>query len=260
MNKRLVWLVFFSTLVLSSCVPNKKIVYLQDITLAKKDTAEFVIPREDYRLKPGDYILVDVKTSDAKAMNYFSNNAANNMAQMANINGELYFAMGYGLDKEGMIDFPYIGKLKISDKTPDEAQVFLTEELKKYLINVVVTLRWGGIRFSILGEVRNPGKYMILQNQVTILEALAQANDFTDFAKRSEVLILRETPQGLKTIKANFLDSSLMKSPAFFLQPDDVIYVQPIKARMFATVLGAQYLQILTALLTAIVLVNNLTR
>lgn len=261
MNRSFFWLIVFSLFALASCVPNKKIVYLQDLTLSKKDTTtEFKLNRQDYQLKPGDYLYVDVRTSDTRAMTYFSNSSTANIGQMANINGDLYFALGNGIDKDGNVDFPYIGKLQISGKTVFEAQSFLTEKLKEYLVNVVVTVRWGGIRFSVLGEVKAPGKYLILQNQLTILEALAQGGDFTDFAKRSEVLIIRETPEGVKTFKLNLLDSSVMNSPGFFIQPDDVIYVQPMKARMFASLLGVQYLQVVTTLLTALVLLNSLTR
>ncbi len=261
MIRSFLWLIFFSLFALASCVPNKKIVYLQDLTLAKKDTTtEFKLNHQDYKLKSGDYIYIDVRTSDSRAMTYFSNSSTTNIGQMANINGDLYFALGNGLDKDGMIDFPYIGKLLIAGKTINEAQSFITEKLKLYLVNVVVTVRWGGIRYSILGEVRAPGKFLILQNQLTILEALAQSGDFTEFAKRSEVLVIRETDEGVKTFKINLLDSSVMSSPGYFIQPDDIIYVQPMKARMFATLLGSQYLQVITTLLTALVLVNNFTR
>lgn len=261
MNRGFFGLILFSLFALASCVPNKKIVYLQDLTLAKKDTtAEFKLNRQDYQFKPGDYVYIDVRTSDTRAMTYFSNASSTNIGQMANTNGDLYFVLGNGIDKEGMIDFPYMGKLKIAGKTVHETQAFVTEKLKEYLVNVVVTVRWGGIRFSVLGEVRVPGKFLVLQNQLTILEALAQAGDFTDFAKRSEVLVIRETQEGVKTFKMNLLDSSVMNSPGFFIQPDDVIYVQPMKARMFAGLLGSQYLQVITTLLTALVLINNISR
>lgn len=261
MNKSFFWLIVFSLFALASCVPNKKIVYLQDLTLSKKDTTvEFKLDRQEYQFKPGDFLYIDVRTSDTRAMTYFSNSSSTNIGQMANINGDLYFALGNGIDKDGNIDFPYIGKLKISGKNVFEAQAFITEKLKEYLVNVIVTVRWGGIRFSVLGEVRNPGKYLILQNQLTILEALAQASDFTDFAKRSEVLIIRETSEGVKTFKLNLLDSSALTSPGFYIQPDDIIYVQPLKARMFTSLLGSQYLQVITTLLTTLVLINSLTR
>lgn len=261
MNKSFFWLIIFSLFALASCVPNKKIVYLQDLTLTKKDTTrEFKLDRKEYQFKPGDYIYIDVRTSDTRAMTYFSNSSSTNIGQMANTNGDLYFALGNGIDMDGNIDFPYMGKLKIAGKNVFETQAFITEKLKEYLVNVVVTVRWGGIRFSLLGEVRAPGKYLVLQNQLNIFEALAQGGDFTDFAKRSEVLLIRETPEGLKTFKLNLLDSGVMSSPGFLIQPDDIIYVQPMKARMFAGLLGAQYLQVITTLLTALVLINNITR
>ena len=167
---------------------------------------------------------------------------------------------GYQVDPRGDVDVPLIGKLKIVGKTISETKSEIETKLKEYLINFHVTVRMGGLRYTMLGEVRRPGKFVVLQNQLTIFEAIANAGDLTDFAKRTEVLIIRQYPEGVKLHTINLLDKNILKSPFYFIQTSDQIYFPPLKARMLTGTLGLQYLQIISTALTAIALIINFSK
>lgn len=241
----------FSILMLSSCVSNKKIIYLQDTN----DTADTLYPIQPnvYRLQKGDLISIDVKlaTSNPVLKELFQNTGSNQSGQLGvQGGGDIYYMTGYVVDDSGYVDIPAIGKVNLEGKNIFEADNIVQEAFDEYLGTVFVTVRFGGLRYSVLGEVRSPGKFVILQNRMTIFEALAHAGDLTEIAKRDGVRIIRQYPSGTKIHTVNLLDEKLISSPFYYIQPNDVIYVEPLKIRALGT--GANGLQTLQAIVTGL--------
>jgi polysaccharide export outer membrane protein len=147
--------------------------------------------------------------------------------------GDAFFMNGYTIDDEGMVEIPLLGKLKIDGMTTEQAKLMVESEVKKFINEgeYFVRVRLGGIRFSALGEFNRSGKYTILQNRVTILEAIAFAGDLSRVAKRDEILLVRQYPDGSQIHKINLLDIDLLGSEYYFLKPNDMIYAEPMKVR-----------------------------
>ena len=168
---------------------------------------------------------------------------------------------GYTLDDEGNIELPLIGKVKLEGLNTEQAKLKIESLVKNYVNegDFFVRVRLGGIRFSALGEFNRSGKFTLLQNRVTIFEAIAFAGDLSRVAKRDEVLLIRQYPDGTQIHKINLLDSSLLNSEFYCLKPNDLIYAEPMKVRE----IGAgntlvETLTLFTTSVTAVVLVLNL--
>ena len=139
---------------------------------------------------------------------------------------------GYLVDQDGMIDFPVLGRVNLGGQTVQGAKDVLLEKLRLYLKDPVVNLRLLNFRINITGEVRSPGAFSIPNERVTVLEALAMAGDLTPFANRERILLAREI-NGERTFGYIDLNSSeVFNSPYFFLQQNDLLYVEPLPTKV----------------------------
>jgi len=262
----LVGLVFF---LMTSCISNKRLIYVQD--QGKSDplisSSELIkYKNSEYLLQPFDIVDVTIKTSVPELNElltlYSSNNQ--NMAMMAaggQAGGDAFFMNGFTVDAEGLIELPLVGKIKVIGLKTEEAQKVIADEVSKYVNSkeFFVRVRLGGIRFSALGEFNNPGKITILQNRVTIFEAIAAASDLNIIAKRDELVLIRQYPTGSQVHKINLNDKSLLGSEFYFIRPNDVLYAEPLKVRELGNATNfIQTLTLLTSTVTAIALVLTL--
>ena len=119
----------------------------------------------------------------------------------------------------------------------------------------MVIVKLVSFKFSVLGEVGRPGTYSNFNNQLTVLEAISMAGDITDFGNRRQVLVLRPTKEGTKTFRLNLTDISILTSDGFFLLPNDIVYVEPIKSKMLKINLSTISL-LLTGISTLILILN----
>lgn len=258
--------VFLMALVASSCVSNEKIIYLQNLEGQEPIPEDSLINYafSEYRLQYNDIVDVQIQTSD-ESMNALFNvrpQGNMNMAQgITSTGGDIYYMTGFSLDKSGFIELPLVGKVNIKNKTLEEAKMAIAQELQKYFTNndYFIRVKLGGIRYSALGEFRRPGKFVVLQDRMTIFEAIANAGDLSIVAKRDEVLLIRQYPEGTKLHRINLNDRNLIHTPYYFIQPNDQIYVEPMRVRE----LGAgenisQSLQLIVTSITAAALVLNL--
>lgn len=252
-------------LALSSCVSNEKIIYLQNQSNnnALGDGEMITYDLAEYRLQTNDLIELQILTLDILMKNGFSLNDPTVMAQMpmqmGQGGGDIYYMTGYSVNKEGYIRLPILGEVKVINFTIDEVRLLVEEELKRYIKQeFFVRVKFGGIRYSALGEVRKPGKYVVLQDRMTIFEALANAGDITPIGKRDEVMIIRQYPEGSKIFKVNLLDREIVNSQFYFVQPNDQIYVEPLKVREIgAGENAAQSLTLIISTFTFIALALN---
>ncbi len=252
-------------LIFSSCISNSSLVYLQNLSGDEDLVENMLIPYEipDYQLQFNDIISIDIKTTvDFINMAFeISNQTRNQMqGQGQTGGGDIYYMNGYSVDRSGKVELPLLGKIEVSGATLEEVKDIIKNQLKQ-IVNedVFVRVKLGGIRYSVFGEVVKPGKFTILQDRMTIFEALSNAGDFTTFAKRDEITILRQYPEGTKLHKVNLLDRSIIRSPFYFIQTNDQIYAEPLKQREFSkTENASQNILLFSSLLTTFFLFFNL--
>ena len=259
--RSLILLLFvFSTTV--SCVSNKKIIYLQNLegnkAIPDGELISYDIP--DYRLQYNDIIHIDVQTAEDMIESGFNNSTKGSVQQGGQGGGDIFYMTGYTVDKMGNVRIPIVGLVSVRDKTIEEARLEIEEKLKVYVTSdLYVKVKLGGIRYSALGEFRSPGKYMVLQDRMTIFEAIANAGDLSIIAKRDEILLIRQYPDGTRLHRINLLDRQVINSPFYFVQPNDQLYAEPTKVREIGAGENAsQSILLFASTITTILLVVNL--
>lgn len=263
---KIVCFIFLISL-LSSCVSNKKVIYMQELEESSDSvysSKRYGYNEEKYRLQNFDIVEINIKTSSQELNAVFNIiTGESNNVNMGQSGGDLFFMNGYTLDEEGKVDIPLLGEVYLVGLTAEEAKSLIEQKVQPFVVDsdFFVRVRLGGIRFSTLGEFNSPGKQTILQNRVTIFEALAVAGDLTTLAKRDEIILLRQYPDGSQIHKINLNDRDLLSSQYFFIKPNDVIYAEPLKARELGA--GTSLIQnvvLITSTLTSIALIFTLLR
>lgn len=222
------FLILSAALLLSSCGTVKNVAYLQNSDSINFDNSRFLY---DARIMPKDQITISVNTTTPEASLPFNLLLQNEYSQgrtMASGGGTL---MPYLVDNEGYINYPIIGRLKVGGLTKSEAEKLVVEKIRPYMAeteNPVVTVTMASYSVSVLGEVARPGSFQVSREKITILEALAQAGDLTIYGVRDKVKLIREDATGKKQIVTlNLNDANIVNSPYYYLQQNDVVYVEP---------------------------------
>ena len=221
---------------------------------------------EDYLLQINDIVEVNIRTTDPEMNLIFGAGANQNQAAAQGSNmaaGDVFFMNGFTLDDKGVIEIPLIGDLKLLGLTTAQSKELVESKVRDYVKDgeFFVRVRLGGIRYSALGEFNQSGKFTVLQNSVTIFEAIANAGDLTTVAKRNEILLVRQYPDGSQIHKINLLDRNLLGSEYYFLRPNDLIYAEPMKVRAIgAGTTLVETFTLLTTSITAIALVLTLVQ
>lgn len=217
---------------LASCVPQKKILYLQDVPEEDSTTA-FVNERNlDYKVQPGDNLYIKINSLEEKSTTYF--NQVGGTASGGSGGTNLYLN-SYLVNDTGYFHFPSLGYMYVKDLTAEEIQNDLEQRLSEYLVSPVVIVRLASFRITLLGEFKSPGKYDVYQNNINIFEAISLGGDLTDFAKRNKVAIIRQTGKGSKVIRIDLNDKRILESDYYYLLPNDIVYAEPIKAKQFVS-------------------------
>ncbi len=181
------------------------------------------------------------------------------MMQGAQNGSDIFYLTGYSINSNGDIELPVVGEISVVGKTLEEVQPILIERISKYIKEPYVTVKLGGIRFTALGEFNNPGRYGILQSDVTIFEAIANAGDLTILADRRHATLIRQYPDGERVHEIDLTQREIMSSEFYFIQPNDLLYLQPLKVRELGTgVTGAQTFSTIVATITGIVVIVSL--
>ena len=211
-----------------SCVSKKDIVYLQndEIDQAKVSNSFKTI------IKPDDLLQINITALDIKAVRPF------NLAAVAYANGSdraigVARQQSYLVNTNGEIDFPVLGKLKIGGLSRNEVVIFLKEKLSPdYIKEPNINIRIANYKISVMGDVKSPGSYNIPNERITILDALALAGDVNISAQRNNILIIREEDNRKVQYRVDLRSNALLTSPVYYLQQNDVVYVEPNYARI----------------------------
>lgn len=229
---------FLSILLMSSCSEVRNIAYFQKIDTVPYDSLKHQKRSTglyDAHIKPKDLLSITVMSSEPDASRIYNlivpqigeNAAQNNIFSQPVL-------QTYLVDNDGNIDFPVFGKIKVAGFTRSELESILHKKLASAFTKEIpiVTVRFTNYSVNILGEVQRPGKFESSNDRITIFEALALAGDLTIYGRRDNVKVLRENADGLKKyITVNLNDKNIIYSPAYYLEQNDVVYVEPNKSR-----------------------------
>lgn len=219
-------------MVLGSCGNTKNVAYFQNSDSINFDQSRYMY---DARIMPKDQLTISVSTTDPEASAPF--NMTVNTAATANSRSTYSqpLLQAYLVDNQGYIAFPLIGNLKVGGLTKSEAEVLIQEKIRPYMAegeNPIVTVRMFSYSISVIGEVARPGTFQVSREKITILEALAQAGDLTIYGVRDKVKLIREDATGKKEFHTlNLNDANIVSSPYYYLQQNDVVYVEPNKVK-----------------------------
>ncbi|HNX21988.1 MAG TPA: polysaccharide biosynthesis/export family protein [Bacteroidales bacterium] len=217
-------------LLLFSCNTSKQILYLQD---AQLQTPKKVMAGSNITIQAKDMVSIIVSSKDQELAALFNLTRYQSMVGPAGSTTQRGEISGYTVDLEGFIDFPVVGKLKVLDLTRHQLATLIKDTLiKSNLIkDPVVTVDFMNLYISVMGEVKNPGRYKIERDQITLLDAISMAGDLTIFGKRDGITVIRETNGERIIYKVDIRTADLFDSPVYYLKQNDIIYVEPNKIR-----------------------------
>ncbi|SDR00060.1 polysaccharide biosynthesis/export family protein [Flagellimonas zhangzhouensis] len=236
----------------SSCASPKDVVYFQN-----SNNFETLVDENTFspKFKVDDLVGIHISTLNPEASVPF------NLFRGAQENGMRPEQVDYLVDKDGEIDFPVIGKIKIAGLSPEEVRVLLREELSDYLKDPIINIRLKNFTTTVLGAVNRPGTYYVQGERITILEAIGLAGDLSIKGRRDNVMVIRDFDGTKVYTKVDLTDKEVLSSPVYYLTQNDVVYVEPNKSGITASSLDNRaglYVSIASILITStLILIRN---
>ena len=253
MNKRFVLFILIAGLFLTSCVPSKDLIYLQKKENSPLETMVNPVMAKPYRVQTNDILSIKIKALDKKLVEMFSTSDET----VAGQNEQTLYFEGYNVDDHGNIRIPVLGEVNVIGYTIEEIRIKIEKQLlEEYFnkeANIFVNVKLAGLRYTVNGEIANPGTRTLYQEKVNVLEAIANSGDITMVGNRKEVTIVRQYPHGTEMHSLDLTDINVINSPYYYIQPNDYIYVKPLKQKSWGT--GTTGIQSLSTLITLISLV-----
>jgi len=215
----------------NSCITNKDIVYLQDKGTVVNDSLQLVALAKPYRVQINDILSIDVKALDKELVEIFNPTTD---SDIINTQQTLYFT-GFTVDLHGNIEFPILGEINVLgftvEEIEDKVKYELLQQYFKETAQIFVTVKLAGLKYTTVGEISNKGVQVIYQDRVNIIEAVANAGDILETGDRTDILIVRQYPNGQKIHHIDLTDIAAMKSEFYYIQPNDIIMVKPLKRK-----------------------------
>lgn len=249
--------------VYSSCVSNKELTYLQG-----KPTTNSEIKRINnvpYKLQVDDILNINITSKNPEIVAAFQkNNAGGN--NNSNINGagggqgsNVGYFSDYSVDNYGNIRVPTLGNVNVLGYTTLEVRKKIETKLREEYINndnsLFISVKLSGIRYTIIGEINQPGTNIIFQNRVSIIDAIANSGDISDVGNREEVEILRTTNKGTEKFTLDLTKVAVLNKAVFYIKPNDIINIKPLKEKSWGT--GTTGLQSLSTVISIFTLVTS---
>jgi polysaccharide export outer membrane protein len=214
-----------------SCRTSEELVFLKDMEDHEiQEGLPVAIP--DYRIQVNDNLYVNIQSMNPEANLIFNPNQGNGyQAGTYQMYGQAssQYLNGFQVNKDGNITLPVIGAVKVEGLKVAEAREHIQERVDGFLKESTVKVKLLSYKVTVLGEVKVPGTYYNYSNNITVLEAISMANGVTDFASIGRVLVMRPTEKGTESFRINMTSKEMLSSEAFFLLPNDVVYVEPDK-------------------------------
>jgi polysaccharide export outer membrane protein len=183
----------------------------------------------DYKLKSNDELYIKINSLDEVAANVFSNITQ----QPFSLDPYSTSLLSYSVDKEGYLLLPVIGNIQVKGKTLSEVSLILRDSLNHILNQPVVSVKLVNRYVTVLGEVNNPGHYSFSQEKLSIFDAIGLAGDMTDYSNRNNVILIRnENGENLRA-NLNLTNSEILASGLYYLRPNDIVYVKPLRHKFW---------------------------
>ncbi len=246
-------LALFALISMVSCIPQKKLRYLQEIEDSQVDTSKSE-ENVNYHLKPNDEVYIQVNSVDPRTYAFFNGGGGNTATNQMNNDIGLYLN-SYTISDSGFVELPVAGEISLVGLTIQEAQAAVEEKLREYLTEVSVVLKFSVFRITLIGEVKRPGRYAAYASQLNIFEALALSGDMTSYGNRTRVMIIRKEDGKEHIYILNMLDKNIVNSEYYHLLPNDIIYVESLGAKTWGFE-KFPYVLILSSLTTFIALMT----
>ncbi len=255
MNRCLL-LVLLMAIGFTSCIPHKDTLYLQTKEQALDSLQLMTEQHKPYRVQINDILSIRVKALDQESVSIL--NPAGDENLNASSSERAYFD-GFTVDDHGNINIPSLGEINVLGYTTKEIQDIietkLLEEQFKKTANLFVTVKLAGLRYTTMGEIANPGTNTLFQDRVNIFEAVANSGEIPVTGNKKDVLIIRQYPQGQQIHHVDLTDINVMQSPYYYVQPNDIIYIKPLKQKSWGT--GTTLRENLTSVITVLSVVTT---
>lgn len=250
--KIFLFLTSFFLLSLSSCVVTKKSVYFNDLPL-DSTTAVSLAEFNEPVIQSDDILSITIQTVDVDAtaaVNQVSTVPAVGASSASTVGNQVI--RGFLVDKDGNVAIPMLGNIKVVGLTTYQARQLIAANASKFFKDPTVQVRFANFKITVIGEVAKPATYTVPNEKVTLLDAIGLAGDLTIYGKRENVMLIRDNANGEKEfIRFNLNSYDTFKSPYFYLQQNDVIYVEPSKGKVAANNASTmQTISILSTILT----------
>jgi polysaccharide biosynthesis/export protein len=216
-------------LVLFSSCTTRNIVYFSD--LPYEEITSEIMNRTDHKIQPIDLLNITVNTLNPESNLLFNRGLLTSLGGGGSGINQASVSESYRVDNNGYINFPVLGRVHVAGLTLEQANDKLTAFLQEEAKNPIVNIRIINFRITVIGEVRNPNTFPVPTERINILEAIGLAGDLTAFGKRENVLLIRDVEGARTTVRLDLNKKDLFSSPYYYLQQNDIIYVEPVRAR-----------------------------
>ncbi|WP_299367940.1 polysaccharide biosynthesis/export family protein [Winogradskyella sp.] len=252
-------IIVVSCIFVSSCIPHKNTVYLQNKDNATNDTIPYNLTevQKPYRVQIDDILNIRIKVLDQDNVQIF-----NPISQDGTLNAssaERAYFDGFTVDIHGNIRIPTLGHFNVLGYTAEEIEKMIEKKLLdeqfKETANIFVTVKLAGLRYTVNGEIGSPGTVTLFKERVNIFEAIANAGEIPVTGNKKDVLVIRQYPQGQKIHHLDLTDVNVMRSPYYYIQPNDIIYVKPLRQKSIGT--GETAVSSLATIATIISLITS---
>jgi polysaccharide export outer membrane protein len=230
------------------------LVYLKDTDSALAENF-YLKSRPEYRIQTRDIMYVRIYSLNEEMSNLINQTIGGSYQQNLFQNETSLFINGYTVSDSGYIEIPILGRITVEGRTMDEAISAIRERSAQYLKDATVIVKLISFKVSVIGEVNRPGSYNNYNSQLTVLEVISLAGDITDYGNRKSVLVLRPVESGTKTFRLDLTDRNILTSDGFYLLPNDIVYVEPIKSKSFR--INIPTLSLLLTTISTLILVLN---
>ncbi len=240
--------VFFLMILITSCVSKKKMIYFQNDEIITNELLKNYAPR----IQTDDILSITVSASEPESVKPYNLYQGSGLSSATN-------QITYLVDLSGDITFPELGKINVVGLTTNELKNKLITSLKLFVKEPIVTIKLENFRITVLGEVRSPGAFKLDNGSISIPEAIGMAGDLTIQGKRKNILLIRKSGEKVESIRLDLTDQSIFKSPYFYLAQNDIIYVEPNKAKVNSSAIGttSSLISIASALLSLILIITR---
>lgn len=245
--------IIFISLVISTSCSQRNLVYFSDLQGTGSGNETPIRNYSQPTIQPDDILSITVSSLNPESNVLFNNVILPTNANTGGVIAATKGTEGYQVDKSGFINFPVIGKVLLSGLTKEQAIDKMTNEIKVHVKNPIVNIRFMNFKVTVIGEVSKPSTFTVDTEKINVLEALGLAGDMTSYGKRENVLIIREQQGVRKTTRINLNNKDVLNSPYFYLQQNDIVYVEPSnREKTSETRVGNKYIGLWAAFISTL--------